>query len=466
MDLAYDHIAEQTYAGDRAATPTPPRPDGSTSQPPPAVARQNLQTELQETFKAFSNSPWASRLGGLWGTVRKQGESYYEGALREAEAAGSEALKGFSDLKQSIVNRTRSLSLGEDSTRSTEASSSNQARAGIAGDAAGDASLQENDTLIARFRTEAAKRLKEIEKAEDAADEALLRFGTNIRNFLRDAVAVAPPENQPPGESTLLFESKDSSGKRVIHASRLDAQIHVIHTTPASFTEDPITPAGQWAAFKDSFDIDKMTKDISVDLDKYPDLRRAMENLVPEKVEYRDFWCRYYFLRHVLQEQEDRRKALLQGTLADTSLSFSWGKRSRLTPRGVAPASNETEEVGWDEESEEEDNKQDEEGSAPPTPQRQISKFSEPKREGGAGGGSRAESSDSTATLPSSTAEHHHLKPEGRKSHDEKSVADSDASYDLVSGATSRSPGTPRDERPTGASALRGDEESDEEDWE
>ena len=32
MDLAYDHIAEQTYSGDRATTPTPPRgpPDATT----------------------------------------------------------------------------------------------------------------------------------------------------------------------------------------------------------------------------------------------------------------------------------------------------------------------------------------------------------------------------------------------------------------------------------------------------
>jgi hypothetical protein len=49
----------------------------------------------------------------------------------------------------------------------------------------------------------------------------------------------------------------------------------------------------------------------------------------------------------------------------------------------------------------------------------------------------------------------------GRRSHDEKSVADSDASYDLVSGATSRAPGSPKDEKsPTKA------DESEEEDWE
>jgi hypothetical protein len=52
------------------------------------------------------------------------------------------------------------------------------------------------------------------------------------------------------------------------------------------------------------------------------------------------------------------------------------------------------------------------------------------------------------------------LKPaQPRRSNDEKSVADSDASYDLVSGATSRAPGSPREPKKVV-------EESDEEDWE
>ena len=75
---------------------------------------------------------------------------------------------------------------------------------------------------------------------------------------------------------------------------------------------------------------------------------------------------------------------------------------------------------------------------------------------------------DSSATVhqtPHSITDATSLKPEAasRRSHDEKSVADSDASYDLVSGATSRAPGSPKDD--VGKSPARNDE-SDEEDWE
>ena len=52
-------------------------------------------------------------------------------------------------------------------------------------------------------------------------------------------------------------------------------------------------------------------------------------------------------------------------------------------------------------------------------------------------------------------------KLEGRRSHDRQSQPDSDASYDLVSGATSKTPGSPKEK-----SEGRRDDESDEEDWE
>lgn len=61
------------------------------------------------------------------------------------------------------------------------------------------------------------------------------------------------------------------------------------------------------------------------------------------------------------------------------------------------------------------------------------------------------------------------LKPASpRKSEDGKSTAGSDASYDIVSGATSRTPGSPKEEKKDVASTVASvkEEESDEEDWE
>lgn len=454
MDFAYDHIAEQQFtATDRATTPTPATATGAsanndptTPRATPAAPKQNLQTEFQETFKAFSASPWGATLGGFWGNVKKQSETYYEEARKEAAEVASEVealrAKGF-----------KGLGFGVDATAENANAASDQASSKTAegeGEGAGTKALDDTDTFLERFKSEASKRLKEVQKAEDAADEALLRFGTNIRNFLRDAVAVTAPEDaRQPGE--VMFESKDSTtGKRVIHTSRFDAQLHVIHTTPTSFTQDSTGSGNQWNDFEQAFDIDKMTTRIAEDLDKYNELRTSMEKLVPEEVDYKSFWTRYYFLRHVVEVQEEKRKELLKGW------HLTPAKAKIVTDRPHKASTDETEEVGWDEDSEDE-----QDSSA--TPQLKQNQEQAPKVL------VAQNANDSSTTLhqtPQTVTDPTSLKPEpsGRRSHDEKSVADSDASYDLVSGATSRAPGSPKDEvnKPTTAKA----DESDEEDWE
>ena len=184
---------------------------------------------------------------------------------------------------------------------------------------------QDSDGLFSRFRTEAAKRLKEINKVEDAADEALLRFGTQVQSFFRDAVTIAPPiDGQHPtdqdGKTVLLFESKDRDGKRVIHTTRFDAQMHAIHSSRESFIKDPVSPA--FASFKEGFSVGEMTETIAADLQKSDGLREAMERLVPDQVTYEDFWTRYYFLKHVVETEEQRRKELLRGEMKRAPLSI------------------------------------------------------------------------------------------------------------------------------------------------
>ena len=455
MDIAYDHITEETLSSDRASTPTPQHQADASSPKP------NLNTEFQETFRAFSNSPWGAKLGGLWGNVRKQSEQYYEGARREVEGAGEEALKGFSELKQTIVKQTRSLSLDEEKDGNSQERSGAEDSTPTATDSEGNQPLKkrtesevlrENESLLSRFRSEAAKRIKDIEKVEDAADEALLRFGTNIRQFLRDAVAIAPPSEGAAGTKNnggVLFESKDSSGKRVIHTTRFDAQLHVIHSSFDSFTKDPIS--GEWSNFRNGFNTDEKTEDISNDLSKYSDLRRAMEELVPEKVDYKDFWCRYYFLRLVIQTEEQKRKELLKGNTSPSI--FFHDTHADLLLIGASTQNEDEEEITWDADSDEEND----EASSRPTTAHRITLTS---HEDTASTTTISQQQPPSSDMPSKPA------TEGRKSNDQYSQPDSDASYDLVSGATSKTPGSPKQADKETEKAAKRDGESDEEDWE
>jgi hypothetical protein len=177
--------------------------------------------------------------------------------------------------------------------------------------------VKEATSVFSKIRTEAAKKLKDIEKVEDAADEALLKMGNNIYSFLQDAVSIAPPteiiEKDADGVGKVLFESKDSDGKRIIHTNRFEAQLHVIHCSADGFLKDPARP--EYEAWVKEFDVSAKTEQIAQDLEKYEELRRAMEKVVPEKVDYPTFWKRYYFLRRVAELEEQRRKELLKGKM-------------------------------------------------------------------------------------------------------------------------------------------------------
>ncbi|KAJ5347318.1 hypothetical protein MYU51_004241 [Penicillium brevicompactum] len=395
MDIAYDHIQEEAFSNKEEA-------------PSEAKAQESnsLNDELQETFRAFSASPWGSRIGGLWDNVRKQGETYYEGARQEYAAASEEAVKGFSDLKDTLADRTKGLSLSTVALASSGEGQSDETttpKASADGESLekGEGAGADGESFISRLKAEAARRLKEIEKAEEAADEAIMRFGMNISQKLREAVSIVPPETDESGK--LLFESKDAEGKRVIHATRFEAQLHVIHSNLESFTKDPISD--EWAAFKKEFNVESKTDEIAADLEKYPELRSAMEKLVPEQVEYTQFWTRYYFLRLVVETEEKKRKELLKGANAEDE-----------------------EEVGWDDDS-------DSESQSPSTPQ--------------------VRSGNQTLAPTTETP-----KAEPRRSNDQQSQADSESSYDVVSGAASKTPGSPKEKE----SASKADDSD--EDWE
>ncbi|KAL8797902.1 MAG: hypothetical protein Q9182_007133 [Xanthomendoza sp. 2 TL-2023] len=442
MDVAYDHIQEEVLSPDEAAKK---EADAKAKQP-------NLNSELQETYKAITASPWGAKLGGWFSDVRKQGESYYKEGQKEASAAGEEVLKGFTDLRTTLVNRARSMSAGQqDKKEDPKTEALNTLSQPAATEGAKDQerertesdALRESEGLVARFKLEAANRLKEVQKAEDAADEALLKFGTNVMNFLRDAVTVAPPSEADEktkdanGSSRILFESKDQDGQRVIHTTRFDAQLHAIHSSSNSFAKDP--ESEEYDKWHENFDVEKKTDAIGADLEKYEELRRAMEKLVPEKVEYKTFWSRYYFLRMVIESEEQRRREML--------------KDAALNP---------AETVSWDDDSDDDDD--DDDAPSTPHPESPPPTISSPSHSS-----TRTIQQPQAPTAPAeATPRKPSLRPSdgpSRRSQDQYSQPDSDASYDLVSGATSRAPGSPKEmER---ASETRKDASDDDEpDWE
>ncbi|MDI1489579.1 MAG: hypothetical protein OHK93_000776 [Ramalina farinacea] len=445
MDIAYDHIQEEVLTPEQQQA-AKQNPSSDTNNPP-----SNLNSEFREAYTAFSASPWGAKLGGFFSDVSKKSTTLYDGARQEANAAMAQeggAFRGLADLRQTLVSRARSMSSGAETVKEANSEADGEKdtsetagrveggeKTGVSKASGGD----DDGSAFSKFRAEATKRLRDLEKAEEAADAAIFRFGANVGAFLKDAVSIAPPSSDQAksadGKDKILFESKSEDGKRVIHSTRLEAQLYAIHTSPDKFSHDPEGDAfGKWieetGPTREKL-VEARTDQIAGDLERFEELRKMMErSMGPEgQVTYADFWTRYYFLRMVVEADEKRRKEVLKGaTLPDSSESISWDNDS--------------------------DSDNDEDTSS--TPQQHHSTKSGPSHPYIPGNASPASQTTITEDPSAPISNPDHLKPtEPRRSQDEKSQPDSDASYDLVSGATSRAPGSPR----------KGDEE-DEEDWE
>lgn len=61
MDVAYDQIQEETLVADDAISKSIPSQNAG-----------GLNTEFREAYQVISATPWGAKLGGFFGSVRKQ----------------------------------------------------------------------------------------------------------------------------------------------------------------------------------------------------------------------------------------------------------------------------------------------------------------------------------------------------------------------------------------------------------
>lgn len=272
MDIAYDHIIDDSLptSEDGRTTPTPSS-DNTQKSGSSHRRQESLSTEFNQAYRAISSSPWGMRFGAIFEQVKKQGEVYYDATKHEYEARSEQAAKGLTELKEQIATRSRALSTegvvdddnnNNDQNAREEGSSSgdissSKTRGWISttnedGTAKSAAQLIKEQNIIKDLRAKAMKGITDLQKAEDAADEYLLKLGTNLGNFFKDAVTIAPPEDgedeiegrAKAAEKEVLFETKGSEeSKRPIQYGFLSSFLYRSNTTYLSRSVSSISLA-------------------------------------------------------------------------------------------------------------------------------------------------------------------------------------------------------------------------------
>ena len=76
MDIAYDHQFQEAVTGGGSGGGANAGSGGAGSSSgkgkEPEREKESLNEELQQAYKAISNSPWGARFGAFVGTMRKQ----------------------------------------------------------------------------------------------------------------------------------------------------------------------------------------------------------------------------------------------------------------------------------------------------------------------------------------------------------------------------------------------------------
>jgi hypothetical protein len=324
MELAYDKIeAEQEGLVTQRQTSDPANPSTLDK------AADKLEAGIEQAFTKFSSTNWS----GLWSAVKQQGEAAFKETRKEVEAALKKA--GGTDEGNSNENSQNESTPTASSSNLSSSASTVTPDGGEKTDS--DTQSDNSSAMLAALSQKAQIYIDELdrdlEKMENAAGSYLLRLGKDLKTLLKDAVAVNGPTDGSGSRSRSGSDSGEDAPAELlfnvpevlrnqIYSTRLDAQLHALHTSKEPFMTTTDEP--DYQKFEQDFDVDGHTDEIASDLEKHPKLRQLMESLIPDPVSYETFWTKYYYMRKQIAEQETRRKQLLQQAAAGAEQDVNW----------------------------------------------------------------------------------------------------------------------------------------------
>ncbi|KAF9903346.1 hypothetical protein EC991_003885 [Linnemannia zychae] len=156
------------------------------------------------------------------------------------------------------------------------------------------------------------------------AEQYVNKFGAGMANFINNAVVISAPEEK---------EASTTRSKRMVF-DRKAAILEKLRTDPETYTVDPMTTIAdndikgleRYRYFLQTFNMAEYQQRISRMLNEYPEVKALMNKLIPIEVADEElFWLRYHFRLYEIEEEEKRRKKLVQEVGADLAEDeFTW----------------------------------------------------------------------------------------------------------------------------------------------
>ncbi|KAI8579022.1 hypothetical protein K450DRAFT_244597 [Umbelopsis ramanniana AG] len=164
------------------------------------------------------------------------------------------------------------------------------------------------------------------------AEQYLEKFGTDAVQALSRAITVVAPVDDEDNEFTSKSTENNASGKRIF-ASRKETILAELRTDHSVYLEPPVKETEEddeeskiYHTFVAGFSVEEYTDEIAKLLEEYPELRQVMDELVPVQVSYNDFWLRYFYRVWKIDQEDEKRRQIVQGADAheEEDADFKW----------------------------------------------------------------------------------------------------------------------------------------------
>ncbi|KAJ2798782.1 hypothetical protein H4R20_004693, partial [Coemansia guatemalensis] len=286
-------------------------------------------------------------------------ESFVDQVKKQSEEVAKAYSQDISEFAQA-VRTGAARGIDELSTRF------NQLKTDLETEANADTSTTDAERAV-QTNAERSSVFETLKKQQEKTKRLMSRLGTDLEDLLRDAIVI-----EAPGSAST--EEQRSAARKIIYDRRM-AQLAAIqesestyltdpHTsavaTPGSTTKD-ISPDDEEKAETDvagnkaqqTADYDKFVAELSLD-DKKDEMAQLLEanpamadihkRIVPDKVSEIVFWTRYFFHVWKVEQEEIRRKNLVEAAVAATKEDeFSWDMDDDVDASGVNGQSKEME---------------------------------------------------------------------------------------------------------------------------
>ncbi|XP_060547352.1 BSD domain-containing protein 1 isoform X2 [Pantherophis guttatus] len=185
----------------------------------------------------------------------------------------------------------------------------------------------QHDTACTIAATASVVKEKLATESSSGATEKVRKGLSNFLGVISDTFAPSPDKTIDCDVITLMATP---SGTTELYDSA-KARLYSLQSDPATYCNEPDGPPELFEAWLLHFSLEEKKGEISELLGKSPSIRSLYSKMVPVAVSHSEFWQRYFYKVHQLEQEELRREALKQR--ADQSVH--------------------SEDPGWEEEEEE-----------------------------------------------------------------------------------------------------------------